>query len=110
MKPRTRPCAIPWAAGDGQYQSGSHGVVFGPPVSDVRTDTAGPDAHSRCSDGWNPALPERGKPETRLFTVFTSPLAVPVVMAFTLPEGGRGTFKPAHHQEAHGFSILGKQP
>jgi len=55
MKPRTRPCAIPWAAGDGQYQSGAHGAVFGPPVSDVRTDTAGPDAHSRCSDGFQPA-------------------------------------------------------
>ncbi|MCY4184866.1 MAG: hypothetical protein OXD45_06085 [Rhodobacteraceae bacterium] len=57
-----------------------------------------------------PGPPEGGKPETRLFTVFTPPLAVPVVMAFTLPEGGRGIFKPVHHQEAHGFSILGKQP
>ncbi|MCY4307287.1 MAG: hypothetical protein OXC57_03325 [Rhodobacteraceae bacterium] len=105
MKPRTRPCAIPWAAGDGQYQSGAHGAVTesagmsplaGPetrwPIP--RADTAGPDAHSLCSDGWNPAG-LKGEP---------------VAMAFTLPEGGRGTFKPTHHQESHGVSIPGKQP
>jgi len=59
-----------------------------------RADTAGPDAHSQSNDGWNPAG-LKGEP---------------VAMAFTLPEGGRGTFKPTHHQESHGLSIPGKQP
>jgi len=26
-------------------------------------------------------------------------------MAFILPEGGRGIFKPTHHQESHGLSL-----
>ncbi|MCY4251295.1 MAG: hypothetical protein OXC82_12785, partial [Rhodobacteraceae bacterium] len=36
--------------------------------------------------------------------------AAPVAMAFILPEGGRGIFKPTHHRESHGLSLLGKQP
>jgi len=63
---------IPSVAGDGKYQSGAHGAGFRPPVSDVRTDTAGPDAHSLCSDGWNPAC-RKGESRKRDFSRVLSP-------------------------------------
>jgi len=75
-----------------------------------RVDTAKPDAHSRCSDGWNPAG-LKGESRKRDFPRDSPPgPATLMAMAFTLPEGGRGIFKPPHHQEAHGLSLLGKQP
>ncbi|MCY4309107.1 MAG: hypothetical protein OXC57_12685 [Rhodobacteraceae bacterium] len=43
----TRPCAIPWAAGRPPVVGDSLGGRR------PRTDSAGPDAHLECSDGWN---------------------------------------------------------
>jgi len=106
MKPRTRPCAIPWAAGDGQHQAHTGRSSDHQFPMCRRTRQGRMRIHGAVMAVTRPAW--KGKAVNETFRGIHPRPAAPV--AFILPEGGRGTFKPIHHQESHGLSILGKQP